>query len=167
MNMYVNVVKEIYNQVGCQMQNISVDVESKNYWGMTFLFNNQNICFRKAKITSKKQGQFVAVSKRVLDGQTRPYNNHDNIDVLVIHVEVEGSIGQFIFTKNVCNKYGIFSTGTEQGKRGLRIHPPWDLVDNKQAKKTQKWQSDHFILFNENTDIVRKKIKLLINKKQF
>ncbi|PCI73160.1 hypothetical protein COB28_04895 [Candidatus Dependentiae bacterium] len=110
MSMYVDSVKEIYNRIEYSIQDIAVDLESKKYWGITFLFDKKRICFRKANITLKKQGQFVVVWKRAFDGQTRPYNNHDDIDVLVIHLEAERNIGQFIFTKNICNKYGIFST---------------------------------------------------------
>ena len=164
MRVYVDSVKEIYNRIGYSIQDIAVDLESKKYWGMTFLFDKKRICFRKANITAKKQGQFVAVWKRAFDGQTRPYNNYDGIDILIIHVETEGQIGQFIFTKNICNKYKVFSIETEQGKRGLRVYPPWDIVDNKQAKNTQVWQNNYFISFDEKKEIVREKIKLLMNE---
>jgi hypothetical protein len=30
------------------------------------------------------------------------------------------------------------------GKRAMRIYPPWDITDNRQAKKTQAWAVDVF-----------------------
>ncbi|PCI73159.1 hypothetical protein COB28_04890 [Candidatus Dependentiae bacterium] len=38
-------------------------------------------------------------------------------------------------------------------------------MNNKQSKKTQAWQNNYFISFNEDKEVVRKKIKLLMNEK--
>jgi hypothetical protein len=44
---------------------------------------------------------------------------------------------------------GVISSHAKEGKRAIRIYPPWDKVDNSQAKKTQFWQLQYFIDFNE------------------
>jgi hypothetical protein len=38
----------------------------------------------------------------------------------------------------------IISTHLKEGKRGMRVYPPWDLPSSKQAKKTQQWQLPYF-----------------------
>jgi hypothetical protein len=33
------------------------------------------------------------------------------------------------------------------------VYPPWDIVVNRQAQKTQKWQLEYFLEIPENTGI--------------
>jgi hypothetical protein len=47
---------------------------------------------------------------------------------------------------------GIISQDKKNGKRGIRVYPPWDTVTNKQASKTQNWQVKHFVAI-ERDDI--------------
>jgi hypothetical protein len=55
---------------------------------------------------------------------------------------------------------GIISDKRE-GKRAIRVYPPWDFTESKQAQKIQKWQLNYFlqIPIDGNLDINR--IKLL------
>jgi hypothetical protein len=40
-------------------------------------------------------------------------------------------------------------TGTEkEGRRGFRVYPPCYTVTNKQAEKTQLWQTKYFLIIN-------------------
>jgi hypothetical protein len=65
-------------------------------------------------------------------------------------------LGQFIFPKSVLADKGIVTRNGKEGKRGIRVYPPWDLTTNKQAKRTQSWQTKYFITIkNDNsTDLV-------------
>jgi hypothetical protein len=45
-----------------------------------------------------------------------------------------------LFEKRIITKDQI------QGKRGVRVYPPWDKVSNKQAEKTQDWQIKYFVI---------------------
>ena len=50
---------------------------------------------------------------------------------------------------------GIITQNGKEGKRGIRVYPPWDIVTNKQAMKTQNWQTKYFLTIkNDNkTDL--------------
>jgi len=39
----------------------------------------------------------------------------------------------------------IITRNGKEGKRGIRVYPPWDIATNKQAEKTQNWQSNYFL----------------------
>ncbi|TRW95625.1 MepB family protein [Flavobacterium gawalongense] len=39
----------------------------------------------------------------------------------------------------------MLTTDLKEGKRAIRVYPPWDTTTNKQAQKTQKWQLDYFL----------------------
>jgi hypothetical protein len=154
MHNYLNRIQEIYRPLGYFLENSILDVESEQYLGAVFLLQNKRVCFRKAKITPKKIGQFVATWTRAQDGQTRPYNVSDGVDILVIHAEAYDKSGQFVFSKEVCVKYGFFSTADQEGKRGFRVYPPWDMPTNTQAQRTQDWQLQHFLsLSPENSNL--------------
>ena len=78
--------------------------------------------------------------KRSDKGHTQPYDSSDLIDFFVIHTRKGDCCGQFIFSRSIMCQYGVFSINGEGGKRALRIYPPWDIVGNRQAQKTQKRQ---------------------------
>lgn len=39
---------------------------------------------------------------------------------------------------------GIITGKNKEGKRGIRVYPPWDKPNNKQAIKNQSWQIRYF-----------------------
>ena len=45
----------------------------------------------------------------------------------------------------------ILSKPGKEGKRGFRVYPDWDKVENKQAEKTQKWQLEFFLELSSKT----------------
>jgi hypothetical protein len=62
----------------------------------------------------------------------------------MISVRKENQFGFFIFPKAVLISKEII-TGKKEGKRAIRVYPPWDITMSKQAQKTQKWQLNYFL----------------------
>lgn len=149
----------VFKPLGFKLENILTDLDSKPYFGHVFQCNNRNIIFRKAKITPKKIGQFVAIWKRDHTGLTAPYDFLDAFDFIVIQVKRENNLGQFVFPKSILIENGIVSTNQKEGKRGIRVYPIWDKPISKQAVKTQNWQLRYFLEISANTDLeVAKKL---------
>lgn len=124
------------------------DLECEEYSGYTCLLDTFTIKFRKAKITPKKIGQFVTVWKRNAEGITTPYTLSDPFDFYIILTEASNQVGCFIFPKSILGEKGILTTPKQEGKRGFRVYPTWDAPTSKQAKKTQQWQENYFILLS-------------------
>ena len=62
---------------------------------------------------------------------------------------------------------GIISKNGENGKRGIRVYPPWDIVTNKQAEKTQSWQHKYFVAISNDNSNDFYLIKKLIRESNF
>ena len=125
-------------------EQVIISKESAEYKACSFVANKNVVQFRKAKITPKKVGQFVAIWTRADSGETRPYDISDTVEYLVIYVENNSNLGLFIFPGSFLIKSGIFSSETTKGKRGIRVYPPWDQTINRQAKSTQQSQLKYF-----------------------
>lgn len=140
-----------------------LETESSEYGACTFSLNNLNILFRIAKITPTKTGQFVTLWKRINQGPIQPFDSADPIDLFIISTRKENNFGMFIFPKSVLITKEIVSDKKE-GKRAIRVYPPWDITTSKQAQKTQKWQLDYFLEIQEDQtkDLNRIKSLLLI-----
>lgn len=136
--------KLIYEPAGLMCKNLHKEAESEEYGAFRFEINNRRIIFRTGKITSTKIGQFVTLWKRIGKGPILPYGLEDFIDLFVISVREAEHFGQFVFPKIVLYEKGILSKEGEGGKRAMRVYPPWDITDNRQAKKTQIWQLMYF-----------------------
>ena len=139
-----------YKPSGLVLQNLKAEDESADYGASEFTINSHSIKFRVGKITPTKVGQFVTFWKRIDKGPILPYDFNDSFDFLVVSVRAENHFGQFIFPKAVLCEKGILSSHGKEGKRAMRIYPPWDKTDNSQAKKTQTWQLKYFIKFSEH-----------------
>lgn len=137
------------------------ETESTEYSAYRFEINKKTICYREAKITPTKTGQFVTLWKRNISGTIEPFDFSDIIDFVIISVRKENNFGQFILPKPILLEKGIFSTATKEGKRATRVYPPWDITTSKQAKKTQEWQLDYFLEISENESIASRAKKLL------
>ena len=74
----------LFKPQGMNLSNIELDAESKDYLAQTFQLDNQNIIFRKAKITPTKTGQFVTVWKRNGKGITAPFSVSDELDFIIV-----------------------------------------------------------------------------------
>ena len=128
-----------------------LEAESSEYGACTFTLNDFNILFRNAKITPTKTGQFVTLWKRINKGPIQPFDSTDPIDLFAISVRKDNYFGLFIFPKSVLIAKEIVSDKKE-GKRAIRVYPPWDETTNKQAQKTQKWQLDFFFEIPQNPE---------------
>jgi hypothetical protein len=126
------------------------EAESVEYAAHTFKINGKSVIYREAKITPTKTGQFVTIWKRNAEGITEPFMVSDTFDFIIIGTQKEDKMGQFVFPKSVLLQNGVISGDNKEGKRGIRVYPPWDVVANKQAEKTQKWQTKYFIQILQN-----------------
>ena len=129
------------------------EAESNEYDAYCFRLNQKNICYRKAKITPTKTGQFVTLWKRNTTGIIEPFDFTDAIDFVIVSVRKNELFGQFVFPKPVLLEKGIFTTSKKEGKRATRVYPPWDETTSKQAQKTQQWQLNYFYFIASETNL--------------
>ena len=145
--------KHAYEPNKMTISHLKKEAESEDYGAFEFSMNSKKIKFRVAKITPTKIGQFVTLWKRNGKGPILPYDTTDPIDLFVISVRTPNHFGQFVFPKNVLYEEGVLSKEGKGGKRALRVYPPWDIAENNQAKKTQKWQLLYFFEIPPTTNI--------------
>lgn len=150
----LKVVKElVYDKCGFEFTNLKLNSESAAYGACTFELDGKKIEHRVSKITPTKTGQFVTVWKRDAKGLTSPFDILDDIDFIVITAKSGDNIGQFIFPKSILAEKGIIAQNGKDGKRGIRVYPKWDTAANKQAGKTQNWQTKYFVTIgSDNPD---------------
>ena len=144
-----------------------VESESSEYGDCAFVLNNLTVLFRTAKITPTKTGQFVTLWKRINQGSIQPFDSNDAIDLFIVSTRKENHFGLFIFPKSILIAKGVVSDKKE-GKRAIRVYPPWDTTTSEQAQKTQKWQLDYFLDMPKDKVIDSKRAKSLFfseNKK--
>lgn len=138
-----------------------IETESAEYNACQFELNNLFVRFRVSKITPTKVGQFVTLWKRNGNGPIQPFDSTDSLDLVIISSRNENHFGQFIFPKAVLCEQGIISHNGKEGKRAIRVYPPWDNAINKQAQRTQKWQLNYFIDTSKIKSIDRERALLL------
>lgn len=138
-----------------------LEPESAEYGAFVFKLNGSNVRFRVAKITPTKIGQFVTLWKRSASGPIQPFDASDPIDFFVISVRSGENFGQFVFPKSILCEKNVFSVNSKGGKRAIRAYPPWDKTTNKQAKKTQGWQTKYFLEIPKNRPIDHARANLL------
>jgi hypothetical protein len=152
----LKIAKEIvYDKCGFNLTNPKLNRESIEYGACSFELNGMKIQHRVSKITTTKIGQFVTIWKRNAKGITEPFDFLDELDFIIITSINGNNFGQFIFPKSVLADKGIITKNGKEGKRGIRVYPPWDVVTNIQAGKTQSWQTKYFLMINKNsTDLI-------------
>lgn len=139
-------IKEIlFDGCNFKMTQPTIEHESKDYGACRFKLNDLEILFRTSKITPTKIGQFVTMWKRIEKGPIQPFDSTDCIDFFIISTRNKTLFGQFIFPMSILIEKGIISHQGKEGKRAIRVYPPWDITTSKQAQKTQKWQLDYFL----------------------
>jgi hypothetical protein len=151
----------IYDKYQCKCALPIKEEESSAYGAYTFEINKLSITFRVAKITPTKIGQFVTLWKRIGKGPIQPFDFTDLIDLFIISIRKDNRLGQFVFPKAVLCERGIISSNTKEGKRAIRVYPPWDKTLSKQAQKTQKWQLDYFLEISNDKPIDLELLKKL------
>ena len=135
----------LYKPSGFTLSQPIAEAESADYAAYTFELNGLCVKYRIAKITPTKTGQFVTLWKRVGNGPIQPFDSTDQIDLFVISTRDGDRFGHFIFPKAILQEKGIISTDFKEGKRAIRVYPPWDITTSKQAQKTQQWQMAYFL----------------------
>ncbi|WPP51561.1 MepB family protein [Catalinimonas niigatensis] len=153
--------KEVYDKCSLSISDFIIEPESKEYNACNFKLNGLVIISRSAKITPKKAGQFVTFWKRSGNGPIVPLNENDRVDFYIVNVRTGNQFGQFVFPKSILINKGVISTNIKEGKRAFRVYPPWDVVESKQAERSQKWQLNYFYEIGKITDF--KKVKGLYN----
>lgn len=153
----------IFDKAELQLESLQKETESEEYSAFRFLLNGKDICYREAKITPTKTGQFVTLWKRNEAGIIEPFDDSDAIDFVIVNVRKEENWGQFVFPKKILLEKGIFSTPNKEGIRATRVYPPWDETTSKQAQKTQKWQLGHFYNFTDQNHIHLKEFKKIFS----
>lgn len=121
------------------------EAESADYGAYTLVLNGSPICFRVAKTTPTKIGQFVTLWKRLGKGPIQPFDASDGVDYFVVVTRTAAHCGQFVFPTSVLCDRGIVSTHGVGGKRAMRVYPPWDTTTSRQAQATQRWQLECFL----------------------
>ncbi|MFC5682743.1 MepB family protein [Flavobacterium sp. MAHUQ-51] len=152
----------IYKACGIKLENVATEKESQEYFAHNFELNKLKIKFRMAKITPTKTGQFVAIWKRNENGITEPHSVDDEFDFFLIATRQGESFGIFIFNKAVLCENSVLTSKKGKGKRGIRVYPSWCVTENKQAKKTQDWQTKYFVEIGNSNVIDLNKLKKLL-----
>ncbi|MGR3936310.1 MepB family protein [Streptomyces sp. BRA346] len=137
----------LYNPSGFRCSRPVPEPESAEYAAHGFTIDGLSVRFRVAKTTPTKVGQFVTVWQRSTEGPIRPFDAEDGIDLFIISCRDSGHFGQFVFPRDVLCEHGIVSRGGSGGKRGFRVYPPWVTTTNRQANRTQAWQTKYFLDF--------------------
>jgi hypothetical protein len=150
----------LFNLCGLAMTQIAAEKESAEYCAHTFNLGDFKVKFRVAKITPTKIGQFVTFWQRSPKGPIAPFHIDDGIDFFMVLTKSGKKNGLFIFRKKVLHQQGILTDNIKEGKRAIRVYPPWDKAENKQAIKTQAWQLASFIEITPAID--KEKIRLLL-----
>ncbi len=140
----IDAQKLAYIPSGISTCNYVKEKKSSEYGAYDFTANDRRVKFRIAKITPTKIGQFVTLWKRIGEGPILPFDMADPIDLFVISVRDGAHFGQFVFPKTILCDKGIVSKNGLGGKRAMRVYPPWDVAENRQAKNTQSWQLFYF-----------------------
>lgn len=156
--------KRIIDSFNLEIVNLKQNLESKEYGACSFTLNGKSIQFRVSKITPTKIGQFVTIWKRNKEGITEPYDSSDQLDFIIIYSESGENAGYFLFPIAVLIEKGIISDKNKQGKRGIRVYPPWDIAVNKQAQKTQSWQTNYFVSIEKKDETEIELIRKLLFK---
>ena len=145
----------VYDLCNFDFKNPRLNAESVEYAACSFELDGKKIEHRVAKITPTKNGQFVTIWKRNQDGITEPFDQNDAIDFIIITARSGDNLGQFFFPKWILADKGILTHNGKSGKRGIRVYPPWDKPESKQAEKTQNWQLAYFLTIKTDgsTDI--------------
>ena len=148
---YIN--DEVYQKLSLRISKFQLERESKEYAASTFELSERSVVCRNAKLTPKKNGQFVTFWKRSEDGPIEPFEDSDQIDFFVVNVKFDDRIGQFVFPKSELIKRRIISTEKREGKRAFRVYPEWDVPKSDQARRTQKWQLAYFYELDKTSDL--------------
>lgn len=152
-----------YEPNGLETTNIRIEKESTDYGALAFQLNGKACKFRVGKITPKKVGFFFTIWKRLGKGPIQPYDISDPVDFFIFSVSTEKQFGQFFFPKTTFVENGIISTDIREGKRAIRVYPPWVITDSRQARNTQLWQKDYFLEISKDRPVDASRLQKLLH----
>ena len=153
--------KLILEKCGLIYSQIETEAESADYSAYQFIIDDRSVIYRQARVTPTKIGQFVTFWKRMGKGPIQPFDLSDQFDFFVVAVENGTQLGQFVFPKSILAEQDVVSKKGKGGKRAIRVYPPWDRAESKQALKSQKWQLNYFLEFPENNSVDAQRAKAL------
>ena len=142
-----------YGPCGLKVTNIRKEKESADYGALDFQLNGNRCKFRVGKVTPKKIGFFFTIWKRSERGPIIPYEEADPVDFFVFSVQTHEHFGQFFFPKQIFMEKGIVSCRGTEGKRAIRVYPPWVTTVSRQARSAQAWQQKHFLAIYRNGSV--------------
>jgi hypothetical protein len=151
----------IHNICGFDCTQPQLEDQNADYGAYVFQVNSKLIRFRVAKITPKKNGQFVTLWQRNEHGISQPFDESEPVNYFVICARNGNNLGQFVFPKDVLLSRDIISIQGKGGKRAIRVYPIWDTPESKQAQKTQEWQLEYFLDLPTNKPINKDRASLL------
>ncbi|ERM80404.1 hypothetical protein P872_22025 [Rhodonellum psychrophilum GCM71 = DSM 17998] len=157
-------IELVYEKCGFDLTDPKLNSESLEYGACSFGLNGNKVQYRDSRITPTKTGQFVTLWKRNKDGITEPFDISDDLDFIIITSKSGDNFGQFIFPKSVLADNGIITRNGQGGKRGIRVYPPWDIATNKQAERTQNWQTKYFLTIKKDDTTDLNFVKELLTK---
>lgn len=153
----------VYEPNRLSATNVRIEKESADYGALDFQLNGKECKFRVGKVTPKKVGFFFTIWKRLDNGPIQPYDMRDPIDFFIFSVHHEEHFGQYLFPKAIFVEKGIISSGKSNGKRAIRVYPPWIVTDSRQARNTQAWQNQYFLEIHKDRPINTSKLKALLS----
>ena len=165
-NDLLSLQKLVFDKYGFEYTTPLMEEESKEYGAYLFELNSLAVRFRVSKITATKVGQFVTLWKRNKNGPIEPFDIGDALDLVIISTRTSTHFGHFVFPKAVLSEQGIITVNGKEGKRAMRVYPPWDITTNKQAQKTQKWQLNYFIDLSNIDSIDSVRLTRLYDQKE-
>lgn len=151
-----------YAPSGLACTNVLPEAESADYGATTLMLGALRVCFRVAKTTPTKTGQFVTLWKRVGRGPIQPFDLGDPVDLFVVSTRSGAHFGQFVFPKAALAAHGVLARQGQGGKRALRVYPPWDATTSRQAQTTQAWQSAYFLDLSDGHAVDPGRVKGLL-----
>lgn len=154
-----------YAACGFAISSLQPEAESADYGACVFELNGLRVCFRVAKTTPTKTGQFVTLWKRLSGGPIQPFERSDPVDLFVVSTRSGPHFGQFVFPKAVLADRGVLAIGGQGGKRAIRVYPPWDTTTSRQAQATQAWQTAYFVDLSQENAVDLERMKSLLECK--
>ena len=134
------------------LEDIEYETQNTYYEGFKCSIDNKIFRSRRANITPKKLGYFVAFWEKDSNKVNSAYKSSENINKLIITIIDFEKRGQFVFPKNVLTEKGILKSAQCKGKMSMRVYPTWSVNLNATARKAQKWQTEYFIDFTNDIE---------------
>jgi len=136
-----------------KIESLHLEKQNSEYEGMTFKIGQFSYRSRLAKKTPNKKGYFVVFWEKDQHHNNTPFKFDDSPDKLIISIKDGLHSGQFIFPKAILVAKGILSYERQLGKMAMRIYPNWVSNLNPTAQRTQLWQLNYFMNYDQNMSI--------------